>query len=361
MADVTFISSLLTTSPYSNIKMFKEGFIPSVYIYTDDKYNLTEEDVIFLYCSDQDTRDPKGETTLAIYFDYDGGDPYSENYYPYSFYQPAFYRGRMETASGEVLDMWEMYENADGDELIMRFLTKIVTNKPEPQFFDFMKYCPKLDVLYRSILKDNHHKDVISFLNGLTYPPTSNTTTETLSSYAIDTGFQVNNEGPSYAIQYMADDASSSNYNYTYVRSYNIYTPSISIPVLLTPFYRAGNYMCCNSDILFSAIYPNSQSGDSSHSFFSGATFGEFYLPEFRIKLHQSYKVATVQKVYGPFPCTLSRGGEFILIIWDRYNNTYDYIKPKYICVYNYGGSNVASMCGSELYGSPLKKIIEIE
>lgn len=49
MADVTFISSLLTTSPYPNIKMFKEGFIPAGYIYTDSGNYKASEDNTFLY------------------------------------------------------------------------------------------------------------------------------------------------------------------------------------------------------------------------------------------------------------------------------------------------------------------------
>lgn len=49
MADVTFISSLLTTSPYPNIKMFKERFIPAGYIYTDSGNYKASEDNTFLY------------------------------------------------------------------------------------------------------------------------------------------------------------------------------------------------------------------------------------------------------------------------------------------------------------------------
>lgn len=149
MADVTFISSLLTTSPYPNIKMFKEGFIPAGYIYTDSGNYKASEDNTFLYCCEQDERDPEGQTTLAIYYDDPGGDPDMDDYTEYANDHPAFYRGRHEF-EGDTFDLWDMYE---GSVCIMTFLTHIITTDPvveEPRgTIDLTQYCP----IYEDLLK----------------------------------------------------------------------------------------------------------------------------------------------------------------------------------------------------------------
>lgn len=184
MADVTFISSLLTTSPYPNIKMFKEGFIPAGYIYTDSSNYKASEDKTFLYCCEQDERDPEGQTTLAIYYDDPGGDPDMDDYTEYANDHPAFYRGRS-VVDGETFDKWDMYE--DGN-IIMTFLTEIITTDVliSVDFIsvDLTQYCPIYEDLLKTAFETSKFPNT-SFSNTQTQVVGSNGSVSSGSSYMI--------------------------------------------------------------------------------------------------------------------------------------------------------------------------------
>ena len=353
----TFNPDLLTTSPYPNIKMFKEGFEVEAYIYTDENaYHPSEEGVIFLYCSEQDMRDPSGETTLAIYFDDTGGDPDAENYYPYSFYQPAFYRGRVKDESGETMDMWEMYEynlNDDSYVRIMQFSTKIITvdSTVVVEFFDFMKYCPKLDILYREKLDTLHSVDAINRF-GCNIDNTVSVNGSNYTSYTYD--------GTSYLLFRMdgyINDGMEKKFNATKVGSYDLYMGSSTNtqPAILTPFEYRGAYFC-KKNILSSYIFPQTNNAGGGTNY--GTRWKSMLLPEFILKSEGSdgFCVVEITKLYGPYECDVFE--ERILIVWDRVDNV---VKPKYLLIYFNSANDVISNIGSGLYGQPLKKIIEIE
>jgi hypothetical protein len=362
MADVTFISSLLTTSPYPNIKMFKEGFIPAGYIYTDSGNYKPSEDNTFLYCCDQDERDPEGQTTLAIYYDDPGGDPDMEDYTEYANDHPAFYRGRYEL-DGDTFDLWDMYEE---DVKIMTFLTPIITVGEEgggegegdstyKPFLDFMKYCPKLDASIRTEILNTHENDVFNNIFGGKYNITMAQT-----GYNRYTTYNLN--GTNLYLFYMSGvqgDTSTldpqKTYTYTLTSSYALYvgTTTMSNPAILTPFYYAGvNH--CNPNISISNIFPQTNQNGGGTSY--GTQWKKVYLPEFTCTSATANSIVTIDKLHGPYDCDIFN--EQLIIIWDRIDRT---IKPKYFLRYTYNGTNIPSSSGSGLYGQPLKKIIEIE
>ena len=354
----TFNPDLLTTSPYPNIKMFKEGFEVEAYIYTDENaYKPSEDGVIFLYCSDQDMRDPRGATTLAIYFDDTGGDPDAENYYPYSLYQPAFYRGRVKDESGEMMDMWEMYEynfNDGSCVRIMQFSTKIITvdSTVVVEFFDFLKYCPKLDILYREKLDTLHSVDAMNRFGCNIDNTVSVNSSSKYTSYTYN--------GTSYLLFRMdgyVNDGMEKNFNATKIGSYDLYMGSSTNtqPAILTPFeYRGGHF--CKKNILSSYISPQTNNGGIGTNY--GTRWKSMLLPEFIFKSEGSdgFGLVEITKLYGPYECDVFE--ERILIVWDRVDNI---VKPKYLLIYFNSANDVISNIGSGLYGQPLKKIIEIE
>ena len=311
--------------------------------------------------------DPEtGLTNLCIY-------PPKGNYYENNPECVGYYRGRV-TYDGEEYDSW--YWDNWTNTIIYTDIITYIEVKVNP-FFDFMKYCPRLDALLRPVIIKNHFLDTLGFLTG-TYPATtsssnmiSETVTGQTSSGPATAYNNITINGSKFFIQYMAN--SNSNVNYTYIRSYNIYTPDTSsYPVLLSPCYRAylnNTYSnCCNPDVSFSYIYPNSFNGNSNYPFLSNTSIKEFYLPEFYIDT-ENFNKCEFTKVHGPYSVKLLHNSNYtysnnesVLIIWEKKpNNGRIYIKPKYLCFYTYGGGNIPSNCGGSMYSYRLEKIIEIE
>lgn len=169
-SNLTFIQSLLTSSPYPNSKKFIVEIIPIAYIYTDDNCYKPSEDRIFLYCSENDDRDPEGKTTLAIYYtDPDEEYENEEDYVEWANDHPAFYRGQDEY-DGMLLDMWDMYElNGSGEgSIIMTFLTQIVVDnnisQNRPRTIDLSQYCPIYEDLLNSVFQNSRFPNT-SFSN----------------------------------------------------------------------------------------------------------------------------------------------------------------------------------------------------
>lgn len=330
------------------------------------QYQMSQDysDVVFGYWGRSE--DPEtGLTNLCIY-------PPTGNYFENDPDSIGYYRGRV-TYDGEEYDSW--YWDNWTNTIIYTDIITYVEVKVNP-FFDFMNYCPKLDALLRPVIMKNHFLDTLGFLTG-TYPATSSassmineTVTGQTSSGPATAYNSITINGSNFYIQYMAN----SNYsvNYTYVRSWNIYTPTTSRPVLLSPCYSVYQNSiystCCNPNISFSYVYPNSYNGDSNPSFLANTSIKEFYLPEFYINTEDLNK-CEFTKFHGPYSMKLLHSSKYtygnnesILIIWEKKpNNGRIYIKPKYVCFYAYSGGNIPSNCGGSLSSYSLEKIIEIE
>lgn len=154
MANMRFIPELLTTSPYPNSKKFVEGVFPAAYIYTDGSNYKAYDDVTFLYCHDQDTRDPDGLSTLAIYYaDPDEAYEDAEDYVEWANDHPAFYRGRY-THNDLVCDRWVMFELTGSPFVVSEFLTPVITEEyREVGTTDLTQYCPIYEDLLKSVFE----------------------------------------------------------------------------------------------------------------------------------------------------------------------------------------------------------------
>ena len=196
--ELRFISSLLTTSPYPNSKMFKVGFNIVAYIYGDGTCYKHNEYEGFLYCWDQDDRDPEGETTLAIYYS-DPNEDYEdeEDYVEWSNDHPSFYRGT-EMFEGVIYDKWDMYE-VNSEELvpIMTFLTPVVVEDISNivhNTIDLTQYCPIYEDLLKAAFETSKFPNT-AYSNTLEQVAGPNGVVKSTSPYIYTPGSSTNIDG----------------------------------------------------------------------------------------------------------------------------------------------------------------------